>query len=728
MLKKGEPAIVEGEIIAIRYETPDQEFQVIGVRPEQGPDITVVARGAGLLIDEHVRIRGQWNQRPNGEWQVESDTIDRLLPSSREGLVRFLSSSLVEGIGETYARKIVDQFGDETIQILTNNPRRLEEVAGIGKKRRKQIAASWERHEAVRGIMVFLQSHNISPAFANRIYRYYGQRAVAVVKENPYRLARDIRGIGFANADRVARTIGIAEDDPRRVDAAVEYALFKARGDGHVYLPEELLCEEARTLIGREDCAPLEAIERLIAQGQLSREVGGDGPGPAVYVRARFEEEHELATQIHRVASAASRLPELSVEALQSIEAKFPFALSEEQRNALRSVTRASVSVLTGGPGTGKTTIVRALVLHAERSRLSVMLAAPTGRAAYRLSESTERTAKTIHRLLEFDPGAGGFQRDGVTPLETDLLIVDEASMLDQALGLALMRAVERGTHVVFVGDADQLPPVGAGEVFADLIRSEVIAVANLNRVFRQGERSEIVVASHAVRHGQIPDVAQRPDGEFFFIRKEDPEDIIATITELVTRRIPRAFKLDPVRDVQVLSPVHRGPVGNRRINEVLQEKLVPPGPSLQVGARRFRLGEKVMQTRNNYDLDVFNGDIGFVVEIDKEKNVHVQYEGRLVKYDRQSLDDLELAWSISVHKSQGSEFPAVVLALSTHHFKLLQRNLVYTGMTRARRLLVIVGSERAFRMAIDHISGVSRYTMLATRIRDQVLAADSSV
>lgn len=708
---------VEGDIERIRYESDDREFQVVVLRTQDDKRIPVVVRGAGLLVDEHVRIQGV-PRTHQGESQLEAVQIDRLLPSTREGIIRFLSSDLIPGVGPTFAKRIVQYFGDKTIEILNETPERLQEVPGIGKGRCKTITEGWREHEAVRGIMVFLQSHGISPAFANRIFRHYGQMSVVTVKKNPYQLARDVRGIGFIAADKIAQHVGIGPEDPRRIEAAVEHALHQARIEGHVYLPQEPLVQRTQELLRRDDLDITRAITSLCAGGYLVREKGGFGPGDAVYPRPDFEEENEIAVLLHTLLQQKPVLPALDEKHFEDIRKQFPFRLSKEQESALTTITKHPVSILTGGPGTGKTTIIKALVAHGEHAKLQIRLAAPTGRAAWRLAESTGMPAVTIHRLLEFDPRERAFLRDRAFPIEGDLVIVDESSMLDQFLGCSLLRAIAPGTQVVFVGDADQLPPVGAGEVFADLIRSQSIETANLNRVFRQGEASSIVVAAHEVREGRFPQIESQANGEYFFIRRDDPEEALKTIVHIATERMPEAFGLDPMRDIQILAPTHRGTLGNESINKAIQEKLSGHGASINRGDHRIYVGEKVMQTRNNYDLEVFNGDVGFVEAMDAStQTITVQFEGRSIVYNKNQLDNLTLAWSISVHKSQGSEFPAVVLALATHHYKLLQRNLVYTAMTRAKGRLCIIGSERAFKMAVDHISGVRRMTRLDERL-----------
>ena len=712
---------VTGVVEALRYASDDDEFQVLVVAVDDGSRCTAVVRGAALRVDEQVRLFGQWKRHRSGELQLEAARVERVLPTTPEGIVRFLSSSLVPGVGETYARKIVAHFGDRTLKVLSDEPARLREVPGIGRKRSEQIAAEWARLEAVRGVLIFLQTFGISPAYASRILKRYGDRAVAVIRDDPWQLARDIRGIGFVLADRIARTFEMDEADPRRLRAALEYALHEARGEGHTFLPREELVVHTVELLrgGVADAQVEEALLQLVHEQRLALDLDVLPGRDAVYRRFTLDQEEELSARVEALARASCRLVPPGPLDWEHMEAGFTFSLSDEQRRALEVVCGASVAVLTGGPGTGKTTIVRAVVRHAQRQRCRILLAAPTGRAARRLAESTGLEARTIHRLLEYDPHLHAFTRDEVTPLDCDLVVIDESSMLDQELGAALFRALAPGTAVVLVGDADQLPPVGAGQVFADLIASAALPVANLNRVFRQGERSDIVVAAHAVRAGVMPELPEGRQADFFFIRRPDPDEALATLVELVTERMPRAFGLDPLRDIQVLVPVHRGPLGTKAVNEVLQRHLGGHGEGLTVRGTSFHAGDRVMQVRNNYELDCFNGDIGFVLRVDRQAGrMVVGFDDREVVYSREAAEELEHAWAITIHKSQGSEFPAVVMALATQHFKMLQRNLVYTGMTRARSRLVVVGNDRAFRMAVDHVSGVERFTGLAVRVR----------
>lgn len=489
-----------------------------------------------------------------------------------------------------------------------------------------------------------------------------------------------------------------------------------------MYLPERVLIANAMESLQVEAEAVTDALEKLIFERELVREPSVDDGSDAIFTRKAFRVEVELATQIDALLSRRPRLPSMDEHAWARVSSEFSFPLSDEQKRAVAAMCGVPVGILTGGPGTGKTTIVKALVTHAHHSGASIALAAPTGRAAQRLGEATGKEATTIHRLLEFDPHEGGFKRDEVDPLEYELIIIDEASMLDAGLARALFKAIAPGSNLVLVGDRDQLPPVGPGRVLADLIDSDCVSVASLQRVFRQGARSEIVSAAHAVKAGVVPESSTSSDGEYFMIRRQKPEELVATIETVVAERFPEAFGYDPVDDVQVLVPVHRGAVGTQELNRVLQESLGGHGAYVAFGDTRFHLGDKVMQTRNNYRLETFNGDIGRVHSLDRTKRtLSVNYDGRIVDYQREDLVDLTLAYAITVHKSQGSEFPAVVMAISTHHYKLLYRKLVYTAMTRARERLVVVGKLSALKMAIDNISAVKRYSGLAHRIRQRV-------
>jgi exodeoxyribonuclease V alpha subunit len=719
--REGDPAEVRGAIERVRYESEDGEFQVLVVRGHRGGDRTVVVRGHALRVGEQVVVHGAVRRHRSGELQVDAERVDRVLPKTVEGIESYLASSGVKGIGPKIARDIVATFGAKTLEVLDGAPARLREVPGIGAKRAASIKESWARATAIREVMIFLQSRGISPAYAVRIHKAYGPRAVRIVEADPYRLARDIRGIGFRIADGIARHSGFSETDPRRVRAGVEFALRTALDDGHTLLPEPLLVETCVGILSVPEEMIGDAIAALVAADRVARETLEDGSCGYMLTEVR-DDEVELASRVARAASNESRIAAPSDADMAYVESRLGFALSRGQARALRDVVGCGVAVLTGGPGTGKTTIVKAALGLVKRQRRRVLLAAPTGRAAKRLSESTSEEARTIHRLLGFDPRLGTFTKCEDDPIDTDLLVVDEASMLDQSLALAVIRALPRGASLLLVGDVEQLPSVGAGNVLRDVIGSDVVTVARLDDIFRQAADSEIVSCAHAIRRGELATPSTSAKGEYFFIEASEPERAIEAVRRVVVERMPHAFGLSPIADIQCLTPMNTGALGTRALNAALQSALGIGGPALVRGERRLHAGDKVMQVRNNYDLDVFNGDIGVIRSIDTESlKAIVEFDGRAVEYGTDALDELTLAYAVTVHKSQGSEFRGVVLVLTTHHFKLLQRNLLYTAVTRARERLVIVGSKRALRMAIDSVAGVERFTLLRRRIADAV-------
>jgi len=719
--KPGSTGAIQGKVLRIRYESPEKEFQVVVIAESGGRRTAAVARHLGLIEGEMVVLEGTFRVHDGtGDLQLHVERAERSLPATEDGIVSFLSSGVLPGVGPKIAGDMVARFGPDVLRIMDEEPERLREVPGIGSVRLERIVDEWGQNAATRGVMIFLQSHAISPAYAHRVVRVYGQRAVALIKEDPYRLARDIRGIGFGMADRVAEKLGIHGEDPRRVMAGIEYALDRGGLDGHMYVPSDALVERASALLEVPESNVEIALEELVQRRRVVVETLDNG-ARATYLRSVFDVEVGIAAEVRRLMSGMTRVPALDTLGLRRVEQDFQMDLAPSQRSALQSLVGAPVGVLTGGPGTGKTTIVRAVTRFAAGHRRSVALAAPTGRAARRLSESTGDAAATLHRLLAYDPRTGAFQRDASSPLECDLLIVDEASMLDARLMHALLVALPTGSSLLLVGDVDQLPSVGAGDVLRGLIDSGHVPVGTLRQIFRQSGGSKIIDCAHAMLSGTCIEPDRGPKGEYFMIPAAEPTLLVDTVVRLVTERIPNAFGLDPLRDVQVLVPMHSGIAGTRSLNAALQEALgATKQEGVRYGAREFHLGDKVMQVRNNYQLDTYNGDIGVVTGITSEPKLtlEVTMGDRSVTYAADDLDDLELAYAITVHKSQGSEFPAVVLALMTHHFKLLQRNLVYTAVTRARQLLVVVGMERALRLAVDDVSGSARWSRLPERIR----------
>lgn len=668
------------------------EFVVARLDLASGEQITIVGNVQGGKPGETLRLEGDWtrHERFGAQFQIRSASV--VPPSSAEGVERYLASGAVPGIGPELARRIVEKLGAEALAIVERDPAKLAEVEGIGPKRRRQIVESLRTQRGVREALVFLQGLGLGPGLSARIVRAYGSDAVSIVRRSPFRLAREVAGFGFATADRLAARLGVAADAPERLEAGVLHVLDEASEDGHVFLPQDELLQRAGRLL---EADPATALESLVSQGDAVREA------EAVFLRALHAAERDLAGEIRRLQDKARRHP----SPLRSAE-----HLSEEQQRAVRRAFDGGVQCVTGGPGTGKTTLVSALVQSARAGRRRVLLAAPTGRAAKRLSEATGAEARTVHRLLEFD--GARFGRGPGRPLEADLVVVDESSMLDVHLARRLLGAVPDGAAVVFVGDADQLPSVGPGAVLDDLIRSGVVPVVRLSEVFRQAQKSGIVRNAHRILNGEPP--TPGPEGDFFVVHVTDPATIRERVVRICKERIPKAFGLDPLRDVLVIAPMHRGEAGVGRLNQALRDALNPgaEGPG-------FRPGDKVMQIKNDYDREVFNGDIGLIREVDREDgHIEVDFEGTRVAYDAEGQGALDLAYAVSVHKAQGGEQAAVVLALATEHYVLLERNLLYTAITRARRLVVIVGHPRAIARAVDNAQAAGRYTRLAERLR----------
>ncbi len=707
---------LEGIVERITFQSPETGYTVARLQPEgrSGESVTVVGETLSLSPGECVVLEGDWTTHAQYGRQFKIVSYRTVVPSTVEGMRRYLGSGLIKGIGPVTARRIVDHFGAETLDVIEESPERLVEVEGLGARRAEWILQAWQEQREIHGVMLFLQSHDVGTGYAVKIWKAYGQQAISLIQENPYRLSTDIWGIGFLTADRIAQKLGVEPYSEKRILAGIRHVLDSAaEDDGHVYLPlEELVgaCAEAldvsADLIGPCLAALREAEEVIVKEDR-------------VYIPPLYYAEKGTATRLYQLSSIQRIETGDIPREIEAIERREGVRFVPLQKVALQKALSHSVLILTGGPGTGKTTTIKGLIALLEARRKVVALAAPTGRAAKRLSETTGRAAKTIHRLLKFSPREMAFEKNFENPLEVDALIVDEVSMVDTVLMNSLMRAVPLSASVVLVGDVDQLPSVGPGNVLKDAIASGVVETVMLNEIFRQAQASRIVVNAHAVNAGEFPDIRNARDSDFFFIETEDPGGVAETVCSLCKTRLPRTYGFDPINDIQVLTPMYRGETGVLYLNRVLQEALNPKGQELQRGGVCFRVGDKVMQVRNNYDKDVFNGDIGRITGIDAiEQVIGVAFPERAVGYDFAELDEIVLAYATSVHKSQGSEYRAVILPLTTQHYMMLQRNLLYTGITRARDFVVLVGMKKALGIAVKNNRVAERYTSLAERIR----------
>ena len=724
---RAEPAgeFLAGAVERVTYHNPENGFCVLRVKARGHRELVVlVGHAAAIAAGEFVQASGTWqNDRRHG-MQFRASFLKAAPPTSAEGIARYLGSGMIRGIGPIYARRLVQSFGAAVLDVIEREPARLEEVAGIGPKRLQRIRDGWAEQKIVREIMLFLHGNGVSTARSVRIYKTYGAEAVRIISENPYRLARDVRGIGFVSADTIAEKLGIAKDAPIRIRAGIAYALAEAMDEGHCGLPREELLDLTAKLIavGRP------AVETALALELAAGDVVADtlGGRDAVFLVGLYRGEQEIAARLAALAAGPLAWPPIDPDkAIPWVERKTGLVLAESQREAVTLALRSKLLVITGGPGVGKTTLLNAIlrILRAKGAR--VALAAPTGRAAKRLAESTGLEARTIHRLLEINPATGQFRRDAANPLPCDLLVLDEASMVDVPLARALLRAVPEQAAMLVVGDVDQIPSVGPGQVLADIIASGVVPVVRLREVFRQAAASRIVLNAHLINRGLMPE--PEPEGEesdFHFVPAAEPEELIRKLVTLVAERIPRRFGLDPLRDIQVLCPMNRGGLGARALNIALQKALnpAPEGkeasprePSIERFGFTYAPGDKVMQVENDYEREVFNGDLGFIRAIDLEEGeVVVAFDGREIRYSFGEMDELQLAYATTIHKSQGSEYPAVVIPLTTQHYPMLARNLLYTGITRGKRLVVLLGQKRALGIAVSTSGTRRRYSKLA--------------
>lgn len=695
----------------ITYQNPENGYSVMRVKVKGYDElVTLVGNLLEVPAGSVLLCEGDWKVDKRYGSQFVAQTWEEVMPATLYGIEKYLGSGLVKGIGPKFAQLIVSRFGLDTIEIIETDIKRLYEVPGIGQKRVEKIAESWEKQKDIKNVMLFLQGYGVSTAYAAKIYRQYGKESIDTVKTNPYKLADDIWGIGFKTADTIASKMGYEKNDLRRLKSGVTYTLSHMAEEGNVYAEEEQLVKSAIELLDADETPVRQAISEMLQSEDLIADA------EAIYMPPFYYAEVGTANRLNKLmdcveGSLFNIIPDISVISKQT-----GVEYDEVQAEAIREAVSSKVMVLTGGPGTGKTTTTQGIIAALKAMGLRILLAAPTGRAAKRMSEATGMEAKTIHRLLEYNP-KDGYKRNDDNPLEGDALIVDECSMIDLLLMNNLMKAIPAGMRLVLVGDIDQLPSVGAGNVLRDIIDSKRIPVIRLTRIFRQAQESRIVMSAHAINKGVFPDTSNGKNTDFFFIQQEDPEQAVDTIVKLVKERLPNAYKR-PTSDIQVLTPMQRGVVGAANLNMALQTVLNPGQVSLNRSGYSFRQGDRVMQLRNNYDKEVFNGDLGYIERVDMEdRTLFVCFDGRTVEYDVSELDELTLAYATTIHKSQGSEYPIVVMPVMMTHYVMLQRNLIYTGITRAKKICVLVGTKKALSFAIRNLSVLKRNTKLKERL-----------
>jgi exodeoxyribonuclease V alpha subunit len=715
---------IYGLIERITYYNEENDFIVARLQEKGKRELTtIVGNLTAINPGESLKLTGRWvhNKKFGEQFQVESYEIT--VPATVHGIRKYLGSGLIKGIGPIMAERIVRKFGLDTLNIIEKKPERLSEVDGIGPKRIAMITKAWEEQKEIKEIMIFLQGHGVSAGYSAKIYKQYGNRSIEVVKENPYRLARDIHGIGFITADKIAQNVGIDPNSLIRAKAGAIYVLYELTEEGHVYYPETALIHKAKEILKVDEGIITKAIMELQMEKEVFlEEINVKENHKGLYLAPFYVAETGIAQRLMALKESPSNIRPIKPEkAIEWVQQKLNIQLAEKQREAVLLAASSKVLIITGGPGTGKTTIITAILRIFQQLKLKILLAAPTGRAAKRMSEATGWEAKTIHRLLEYSSHKGGFKKDQDDPLEADVVIIDEASMIDTLLMYHLLKAIPPQAHLILVGDVDQLPSVGPGNVLKDIIDSGVFTAVRLKEIFRQAQESMIIVNAHKVNQGDFPflkDPEKREPSDFYFIQEEDPEKILGQVITLCAERIPNRFGFHPIKDIQVLTPMHKGVIGAINLNIELQKTLNFNQQGITHGSRTFKLGDKVMQTVNNYDKEVFNGDIGWVSKIDQEnRETTIDFDGRLIAYDYSDLDEVVLAYAISVHKSQGSEYPAVVIPVTTQHYMLLQRNLIYTGITRARKLVVLIGTKKALAIAIRNNKPQLRFTHLSGRL-----------
>lgn len=662
---------------------------------------------------ETLRCKGLWKHHAQHGAQFEVRSFESKAPADVVGIQKYLESGMIKGIGPVYAERIVKKFGIDTLKVIDESPERLLDIEGIGDKRVELIQVCWQQQKSVRDVMIFLRSHGISPSYAQKIYKTYGEESIEKVRSDPYRLAKEIRGIGFKSADKIAKDLGIETQASVRLDAGVEHVLWELSNQGHTCFPEKELLNVTSDILGVSSNLIEPRITSLWQEEKIIKEEG------FVWIRPLYLAEIGIARELKRITDSLSTLRAVQVEkALGWVEEKLHLKLALAQKEAVSSCMQEKIHIITGGPGTGKSTITRAILTITEKLTDSIILAAPTGRAAKRMSEITRKKASTIHSLLEIDFKLGGFKRNKENPLECDLIIIDEASMIDTLLMYHLLKAIPSCARVIFIGDIDQLPSVGPGSVLKDLIESNKMSLTRLTQIFRQGASSRITINAHRINQGEFPDISYDPRSDFNFIEKETPEEILETILELVSSKLSKSHRFHRFEDIQVLSPMKRGIIGIENLNIILQKNLNPSPTPLSRMGRTFHVGDKVMQIRNNYQKIIFNGDVGRITAIDLiEQMLTVAFDDKLINYEFSEMDELVLAYAVSIHKYQGSECPCIIIPVHTTHFKMLHRNLLYTGLTRGKKMVILIGTKKALVLAIKNDEVLKRHTGLKNKI-----------
>lgn len=722
---------LSGFIDHIVFSSEETGFTVARLKtPKEHDDITVVGVLPGVSPGETLHCKGKWKHHPRHGRQFEIESFDLTAPADLLGIQRYLESGMIKGIGHVYAGRIVKAFGVATLEVIDKTPERLGEIPGLGPKRVEKIEKCWKEQREIRNVMIFLQAHKVSPSFAQKIFKRYGEESIEKVKKNPYSLAKEIYGIGFKSADALAQNLGVAKDSPIRIKAGIEHVLWELSNEGHVCFPQEDFIPEGEKILEIEGSLIKEQLAALEGEGHVMiEELEGISH---IWVRPLYSAEWGIVRELKRIKKSPCTIrPVLVDKAIDWAQEKHRIRFAKEQKLAISRSLEEKIHIITGGPGTGKSTITRAILTISAQVTDKIILAAPTGRAAKRMTEITRKKAFTIHSLLEFDFNQGGFKRNRENPLTARLIIIDEASMIDTLLMYHLLKAIPDETRVIFIGDIDQLPSVGPGNVLKDMIDSKTIPMTRLKFIFRQGKGSRIVANAHRINAGYFPETEHEKGSDFVFFDVESPEEILSKMINLIESHIPGKFSFNPIEDIQVLSPMKKGVIGTDNLNHALQQRLNPQPHSLQRMGRHFHLHDKVMQIRNNYDKKVYNGDVGRITSLDMEnQELIVNFDGKEVSYDFSSIDELMLAYAVSIHKYQGSECPCVIIPVHTSHFKLLFRNLLYTGITRGKKLVILLGTKKALAIAVKTDNVNMRHTGLRSFLQahNRDLVIDHSV